>query len=88
MLYHFIGIKGSGMASLATILADRGEQVQGSDIEKFIFTQQALEDRNIPILSFNANNIKEHMTRIIQKCKKHEQHLPLPVIAIMNFSVN
>ena len=54
MLYHFIGIKGSGMASLATILADRGEQVQGSDIEKFIFTQQALEDRNIPILSFNA----------------------------------
>lgn len=65
MLYHFIGIKGSGMASLATILADRGEQVQGSDIEKFIFTQQALEDRNIPILSFNANNIKEHMTVII-----------------------
>lgn len=65
MLYHFIGIKGSGMASLATIMADRGEQVQGSDIEKFIFTQQALEDRNIPIMPFDANNIKEHMTVII-----------------------
>lgn len=65
MLYHFIGIKGSGMASLATILADRGEQVQGSDIEKYIFTQQALADRNIKILPFDANNIKEHMTVII-----------------------
>lgn len=65
MLYHFIGIKGSGMASLATILADRGEQVQGSDIEKYIFTQQPLQERNIPILSFDANHIQENMTVII-----------------------
>lgn len=65
MLYHFIGIKGSGMASLATIMADRGERVQGSDIEKYIFTQQPLEERNITILPFDANNIQEHMTVII-----------------------
>ena len=39
MHYHFIGIKGSGMASLATIVADRGDEVSGSDIEKYIFTQ-------------------------------------------------
>lgn len=65
MLYHFIGIKGSGMASLAAILADRGEQVQGSDIEKYIFTQQPLEERNILILPFDENNIKDHMTVII-----------------------
>ena len=36
MHYHFIGIKGSGMASLATIVADRGDEVSGSDIEKYI----------------------------------------------------
>ena len=42
MHYHFIGIKGSGMASLATIVADRGDEVSGSDIEKYIFTQQPL----------------------------------------------
>ncbi len=65
MLYHFIGIKGSGMASLATIMADRGEAVQGSDIEKYIFTQKALEDRHIPILSFDASNIAEGCTVII-----------------------
>ena len=33
-MYHFIGIKGSGMASLATILNDLGYYVQGSDISK------------------------------------------------------
>lgn len=33
-LYHFVGIKGSGMSALAHILFDMGETVQGSDIEK------------------------------------------------------
>lgn len=65
MLYHFIGIKGSGMASLATIMADRGEAVQGSDIEKYIFTQQPLEDRGIKILPFHEENIPEHSIVII-----------------------
>ena len=65
MRYHFIGIKGSGMASLAEIVADRGEEVTGSDIEKYIFTQKPLEDRGIPITSFNAENIKEGDTVII-----------------------
>lgn len=65
MLYHFIGIKGSGMASLAAIMADRGEEVQGSDIDKFIFTQKPLEERGIPIFSFDENNIPEHSVVII-----------------------
>ena len=59
MHYHFIGIKGSGMASLATIMYDKGESVSGSDIEKYIFTQKALEDRQIPITSFSEDNIHE-----------------------------
>lgn len=65
MLYHFIGIKGSGMASLATIMADRGEEVQGSDIEKYIFTQQPLEERGIKIMPFAKENIPEHGIVII-----------------------
>lgn len=65
MLYHFIGIKGSGMASLATIMADRGAQVQGSDIEKYIFTQQPLEERGIRILPFAKENIPEEGIVII-----------------------
>lgn len=64
-MVHFIGIKGSGMASLACILKDLGEDVKGSDIEKYIFTQKALEDRKIPILPFDEKNISEEDTVII-----------------------
>lgn len=63
--YHFIGIKGSGMASLATIVKDRGDEVSGSDIEKYIFTQKPLEARNIKITNFDAENIHHGDTVII-----------------------
>lgn len=63
-VFHFTGIKGSGMSSLAQILFDAGEQVQGSDIDKYFFTEQPLRERNIPIFTFNADNIKEGMTVI------------------------
>ncbi len=64
-MVHFIGIKGSGMASLACILNDMGEEVKGSDIEKYIFTQKPLEERNIKITSFDESNINENETIII-----------------------
>jgi UDP-N-acetylmuramate--alanine ligase len=56
--YHFVGIKGTGMSPLAQILHDMNYHVQGSDIEKNIFTQQALEERNIEIFSFDSENIQ------------------------------
>ncbi|WP_416326523.1 UDP-N-acetylmuramate--L-alanine ligase [[Eubacterium] hominis] len=65
MLYHFIGIKGSGMASLAEIVKDRGDEVTGSDIEKFIFTQKPLEERGIKITGFDEANVVEGTTVII-----------------------
>ncbi|MEG0258893.1 MAG: UDP-N-acetylmuramate--L-alanine ligase [Lysinibacillus sp.] len=63
-VFHFTGIKGSGMSSLAQILFDAGKQVQGSDIATYFFTEQPLHDRSIPIFTFDANNIKEDMTVI------------------------
>lgn len=62
--YHFTGIKGSGMSPLAQILHDIGHEVQGSDIEKYFFTEKPLHDRNINVLLFDENNIKEGMTII------------------------
>jgi len=41
--YHFIGIKGSGMSALALMLHQMGYKVQGSDVEKYYFTQRGLE---------------------------------------------
>lgn len=63
-LYHFVGIKGSGMSALAHILFDMGETVQGSDIEKEFFTEKSLREKGITILPFNQENIKEGMTII------------------------
>ena len=65
MQYYFIGIKGSGMASLACMLKDLGNDVIGSDIDKHFFTEDELVKRNIKILPFNPNNIKDNTTVII-----------------------
>ncbi|MBL7573445.1 UDP-N-acetylmuramate--L-alanine ligase [Staphylococcus saccharolyticus] len=62
--YHFVGIKGSGMSSLAQIMHDLGHEVQGSDIESYVFTEVALRNKGIEILPFDANNIKADMVVI------------------------
>lgn len=62
--YYFIGIKGSGMASLALILHDQGYEVLGSDITEYTFTQVPLEEAGIVIYPFNADNLKEGLTVI------------------------
>ena len=60
-MYYFVGIKGSGMASLAEILHDLGHEVAGSDIDKYIFIEEELKRRGIPIYSWNKDNIKDGM---------------------------
>lgn len=60
--YFFVGIKGTGMSSLALILKDKGCKVAGSDIDKYTFTQRGLEQAGIEVLPFGAQNIKEGMT--------------------------
>ena len=50
MKYYCIGIKGTGMSTLAQILSDLGNEVSGyDDAEEYKFTQKGLEERNIPI---------------------------------------
>ncbi len=62
--YFFVGIKGTGMSSLALILHDKGCRVLGSDIDKYTFTQRGLEQAGIEIRSFDAANIQPGMTVI------------------------
>lgn len=50
MKYYCIGIKGTGMSTLAQILYDLGNEVSGyDDARGHKFTQDGLEKRNIPI---------------------------------------
>lgn len=65
MKYHFIGIKGSGMSSLAQIMFDLGYDVQGSDKEEHFFTQIALDERGIKLLPFDEANISEDIIPVI-----------------------
>lgn len=64
-MYYFIGIKGTGMASLAAMLYDLGYEVCGSDLKKHFFTEDELVKRGIKIFDFDPNNIKEEYTVII-----------------------
>ncbi len=62
--YHFVGIKGSGMSSLALVLHEKGLTVQGSDVEEYFFTQRDLEKADIPLYPFDEENIHEGLTVI------------------------
>lgn len=63
-MYHFIGIKGAGMSSLAVIMKQLGYQVEGSDIAKHFFTEEELIKNNIPIMVYDEKNITEGLTII------------------------
>ncbi|WP_163653392.1 UDP-N-acetylmuramate--L-alanine ligase [Listeria sp. PSOL-1] len=91
-VYHFIGIKGAGMSALAQVLFDKGYQIQGSDVEKYFFTQKALEEKQIPILPFSEDNIHEGLTIIAGNAfpDTHEEikkalELGLPVVRYHKF---
>src|SRR5574344_2149369 len=60
-MYHFIGIKGTGMSALAQILFDLGYEVQGSDKPDHFFTEAPLLEKGIKVLEFNPDNIKPDM---------------------------
>lgn len=73
-MYHFIGIKGTGMSSLALVMHSLGYEVQGSDREAYLFTEDKLREEGITILPFDENNIHEGMF-IIQGNAFHEDHV-------------
>src|SRR5699024_5114055 len=57
--YYFLVIKGTGMSALAQILHDSAVVVHGSEVDKRFSTQTELEEKEIPILPFSSDNIKE-----------------------------
>lgn len=72
-MYHFIGIKGSGMSALAQIMHKLGYVVEGSDSTEHFFTETGLIELGIPLLPFDADNIKEGMV-IVRGNAFHEEN--------------
>lgn len=60
MKYYCIGIKGSGMATLANLLYDLGNEVSGyDDMKDYKFTQEGLDKRGIKIYYDSTHEIDE-----------------------------
>lgn len=73
MKYFFAGIKGSGMAGLASMLYDLGNEVIGCDDAKvYTFTEEVLKERNIKVYS-DASYLTSDMT-FIYTAAIHEDH--------------
>ena len=61
MKYFLAGIKGTGMAGLASMLCDMGNIVCGyDDATYYTFTEEVLKERNIPIYE-DINNLTSDM---------------------------
>mgnify|MGYP006351656841 CR=1 FL=1 len=58
MKYYFIGIKGTGMSSLATIMHDLGNTIIGyDDYKDHKFTEDPLIKRNIKIYKWKRKKL-------------------------------
>lgn len=75
-MYHFVGIKGSGMSALAQIMKELGYEVQGSDVEKHFFTEEGLIEKGIKVLPFDENNIKEGM-KVVKGASFNDDHVEI-----------
>lgn len=74
MKYYCIGIKGTGMSTLAQILSDLGNEVSGYDDDKgHKFTQDGLEERNIPIY-YDGNHVLDKDTIVTYSVAFKEEH--------------
>lgn len=75
-MYHFVGIKGSGMSALAQIMKELGYEVQGSDVEKHFFTEEGLIKNGIKVLPFDEKNIKEGM-KVVKGASFNDDHIEI-----------
>ena len=74
MKYYCIGIKGTGMSTLAQILSDLGNEVSGYDDAKgHKFTQDGLEERNISIY-YDGNHVLDKDTIVTYSVAFKEEH--------------
>ena len=55
---HLVGVAGQGMSALAEVLLARGAAVTGSDVDEPFFTTPVLQRIGVPLLPFDAANVR------------------------------
>ncbi|MBR0032677.1 MAG: UDP-N-acetylmuramate--L-alanine ligase [Treponema sp.] len=63
--FHFVGIKGTGMAALVEIFHARGAVITGSDVSERFYTDEVLEKLGIKALPFDSRNINDEVQYVI-----------------------
>ena len=87
MKYYCIGIKGSGMATLACLLKDLGNDVSGyDDVKDFKFTQKGLDERNISIF-YDDSKVLDKDTIITASKAFSNDHKEIKRIKELGFEI-
>ncbi len=87
MKYYCIGIKGTGMSTLAQILNDLGNEVSGYDDAKgHKFTQDGLEERNIPIY-YDGNHELSKDTIVTYSAAFKEDHKEIQRVKSLGLTI-
>ena len=87
MKYYCIGIKGSGMATLACLLSDLGYEVSGyDDVKDFKFTEKGLDARGIKIYYDGTKEIDSD-TIITASKAFSEDHKEIKRIKELGFNI-
>lgn len=74
MKYFFVGIKGIGMTSLATLYKEWGYQISGSDTNEQFFTDDILKKLGIPIVGFEESAMPDDIKRVIYSSAYQKEH--------------
>lgn len=73
MKYYCLGIKGSGMATLACLLHDLGNKVIGyDDVSEWKFTQKGLDERKIPVFNDREHDLDKDVIVTYSKALSEE----------------
>ena len=87
MKYYCLGIKGSGMATLACLLHDLGNTVLGyDDVSEWKFTQKGLDERNISIF-YNSNHNLDNDVIVTYSRAFNEEHPELKRVRELGLEV-
>ncbi len=87
MKYYCLGIKGTGMSTLAQILYDLGAKVSGYDDAKdYKFTQKGLEERNIKIYYDHDHHLDKD-TIVTYSVALQEDHSELQRVKKMGLKI-
>ncbi len=75
MKYWLVGIKGTGMSSLAIILKDLGNEVVGSDKDEYFFTQENLDKNKIKYNDFSSSLQDDYFYIVSSSYDENNIHL-------------